>query len=179
MPNNSEHIGSLWTFENPKSIIIEWEKLPFNTKASIKWRGVLFHIRISAHKTEFGWTRMITFLYLDKLYHCGLTKWKWSGGGNGIYPPEIATATHKLEIKTGGHYLTLKDELIENKKNVEILENPFEIIKTPENIIFDEPKPEVVKEPVKLEINKNQVSLYDYNNLSLYINSYAYFKKKI
>ena len=178
MINNTEHNEGLWTFENPKSIILKWDELPFNTKTSIRWRGQLIHIEIKAFKTEYGWTRVITFLYQDKLYHCRLTKWKWSGGGNGVYPPEIATSIHNLKIRTGGNFLSLKDELIESKKDVEILENPFEIIKTPESIVFEEPKPEVIKEPVKLEIEKNQVTLYEYQDHRININSYAYFEKE-
>ncbi len=178
MTNNSEQIDSLWTFENPKSIFVKWDQLPFNTKASIRWRGLLIHIRIKARETEYGWTRVITFLHQDKLYHCKLTKWKYSGGTNGVYPPKISTETHNLQIRTFGHSLSLTDELIESKNDIELIENPFVIMNTPESIVFDEAEPTVVKEPIKLKIEKNKVTLYEYHDLKVNINSYAYFENE-
>lgn len=167
---------NLWTIENPKSILLSWDKLPFSTKTSIKWRGTVIHIRIKANQTETGWTRVITFLYKDKLYHCGLAKWKWTGGGYGVYPPEISTSTNKLTISTGGAHLRMKDDLIEPYEIDDKVEHPFEIFTTPNEIVFDEPKPEIIKEPIKPKIEKNQVKLYEYKGSSIDINSYAYFE---
>ena len=176
--NNIEQFKGLWKFENPKSILLKWDELPFFTTTSVRWRGELIHIRINAHVSENGWTRLITFLYQDKLYPCRLTKWKWSGGGNGVYPPEITTSNHNLKIRTGGDFISLKDELIKSKKDVELLTNPFEILQTPENIVFEEQKPEVKKEPAKIKIEKNRVTLYEYRDHRININSYAYFEKE-
>ncbi len=185
MKNNTEHIEGLWTFENPKSIKLNWGEFPFNTMTSIIWRGLLIHIRVKTEKQEFGWTIVITFLYQNKLYHCKLTKYKGNGGRHGDNPPEVATATHNLQIRMfGPSGLTLNDELIESNKNIEISENPFVIIKTTESSIFDNINPEVTKEPVKLAIKKNEVklaikknevTLYEYKDHRISINSYAYF----
>lgn len=174
MINNEVYTKSSWTFQKPQNIILTWKELPFCTKTSVKWRGQLIHIRIKANKTVYGWTRLITFLYRDKLYPCGLTKWKWSGGGNGINPPKISTSTHKLKIDTGADFLSLKEELIGSGGNLNISGNPFEIFETPEDIVFELPEP-VVSRKKEIKIEKNEVTLYKYSDHNININSYAYF----
>lgn len=131
---NVENKDSLWIFQTPEKIVLEWSELPFETKTSVNWRGLIIHFRVQANKTPFGWTRLVSIRYQEQLYQCKLTKYKWSGGSNGIYPPKISTEDNNLIIKTGGYFILLEDE---SKEKREILKTPFEIIITPEDITFD------------------------------------------
>ena len=102
-----------WVQENPKSLLLHWTGLPFHYSQIIVWRGIELPIKIACYKTEFGHTRIISFVYENKIYPCGLTKWKWSGGGNGVHPPEINTSKHHLKIRTGMNFIRFEDELID------------------------------------------------------------------
>lgn len=81
------------------SVFIGWKELPFQGVLAIQWRGIYFTININAHKIEFGKTQTVTFTYKGEDYPCKLTKWKYTGGGNGIYPPHIETESHFLKIR--------------------------------------------------------------------------------
>ena len=55
-----------WVQENPESIFIAWDKLPFQIISTIEWRGIVFHVRIKSYKYEYGVKRFITFLNDNK-----------------------------------------------------------------------------------------------------------------
>jgi hypothetical protein len=165
---------NLWTNKSPKSIELRCNTLPFYAKTSVNWRGQIIHIRIKAEKTEYGWVRLITFRYNNKLYPCGLLKWNWPGSGSGS-PPEISTSNYKLEIVVLVNNVVLKDVLIKPYERDGKIEHPFEIFTTPENIVFDKRKRSISLGPDKPIIEKNQVTLYEYRN-RVVINSYAYFE---
>ena len=178
MNKNMEYNDCLWTIENTRNIVLKWDQTTFKTTTSIRWRGILFHIRINAHQTENGSTASMTYLYNNKLYDCKLTKWKWAGGSNGIYPPAITTSSHSLKIRGGLNFLSIKEEPIQpNNKTNQFEEFPFEIIKTPDYIIFDIPI-KIEKKPEEIKVEKNQVVLYEFKNSNESINSYAYFDKE-
>jgi DNA repair exonuclease SbcCD nuclease subunit len=58
--------------------------------------------------------------------------------------------------------------------DLEFIENPFEIFETPEDAVFEIPEP-VVSKRKEIKIEKNQVTLYEYRDHNININSYAYF----
>jgi hypothetical protein len=91
------------------SIFIGWKELPFIWSLAVLWRGIYFTVSIKAFKIQFGETRIITFKYNGKEFPCSLTKWKYTGGSNGIYPPQIETESHSLKIKTGLNFFELTD----------------------------------------------------------------------
>lgn len=118
-----------WVFENPRTISIFWDHIPFEITASIRWRDIEFQVKVSASIIENGSTRTLSFLYDNRTYHCKLTKWKYMGGGHGDKFPEIATRTHKIKIFSGLDFLSLTDELIiQAEGEVKTDENPFGII---------------------------------------------------
>jgi hypothetical protein len=102
-----------WVQENPKSLLLHWTGLPFQYSQIIVWRGIELPIKIECEKTEFGYTTLISFVYKNKVYPCRLTKWKYSGGGNGIYPPDVNTAKYHLKIRFGMDFIRFEDELID------------------------------------------------------------------
>lgn len=91
------------------SIFIGWKELPFEWRFAILWRGIYLTININAHRTEYGQTQTVVFSYKGVDYLCKLTKWKWSGGGNGIYPPHIETESYSLKIRIILNALELTD----------------------------------------------------------------------
>jgi len=131
---------NIWVFENPKTISIWWDHIPFEMKVSVLWRNSIFHVRVLAHKIENGSTRTLSFLHENRTYHCKLTKWKYTGGGHGDKYPEIYTLSHKIKIFSGLNFLSLTDELIiPDKEEVKIDEKPFNIFCLAEDIDFDLP----------------------------------------
>jgi hypothetical protein len=134
MKNQSE----LWSFQSPNSITLSWNSIPFYLKTTIRWRSLLFNIQIKAEKIQYGSMRTISFLYNGKLYHNKLTKWKYTGGGNGIYPPNIKTETHCLNINTGLQYISFTDKFIGGNKFENLKEEfSFEILNAPNEVVFE------------------------------------------
>lgn len=131
---------NIWVFENPKTISIWWDHIPFKLTASFQWRDITFHVRVSARKIENGSTRTLSFLYGNRTYNCKLTKWKYMGGGHGDKYPELVSAAHKIKIFSGLDFLSLTDELfIQAHEDVENDESPFSIFYPPEDADFNFP----------------------------------------
>jgi hypothetical protein len=131
---------NIWVYENPKTITIWWDYIPFEMTASIQWRNTIFHVRVSAHKIVNGSTRILSFLYNNKTYHCKLTKWKYMGGGHGDNYPEIVTQSHKIRISSGLNFLSLADELINpDSEDLKTDEHPLNFISPAADIDFDFP----------------------------------------
>ena len=126
-----------WVQENPKTLLLHWTKRPFHYSQIIVWRGIELPFKIACKDTEFGHSRLISFLYENKIYPCGLTKWKWMAGGNGIYPPEINTSKHHLKIRTGSDFIRFEDELIDTTIKEEIEEPATFLLKgIPSQMLF-------------------------------------------
>jgi hypothetical protein len=108
-----------------ESILIHWQELTFYWTISVLWRGIYFVIHIKVLKTELFSTRIITFKYKGDEYPCSLTKWKYMGGGNGVYPPHIETELHSLKIRLTFNSIELTDFRKVDSENHEIHSNPF------------------------------------------------------
>jgi hypothetical protein len=105
---------------------LKWGEPPINYRIAVLWRRLYFQIQIKAFKIEFGLTRIIKFDYNGREYPCSLTKWKYMGGGNGIYPPLIETSTHYLRINTTLHSLTITEEAkASESEDVSLDKNPM------------------------------------------------------
>jgi hypothetical protein len=102
-----------WVQENPKSLLLRWTGLPFHYSQIIVWRGIELPIKIEFEKIEFGYTTLISYVFENKVYPCRLTKWKYSGGGNGIYPPDVNSDKYHLKIRSGMDFIRFEDELID------------------------------------------------------------------
>ena len=170
---------NLWQNRNPKVLSIAWDiawaKLPFYTKTTVVWRDITLHIRIDVHATEYGLSRLVTFLYDNKLYHCALGKYKGHGGSNGVHPPKISTLNHSLKIQTGLSGLSITEETINPMAERDGV-SPFRIIQTPDDIVFDLPVVKKDPEPPKIKLDKGTVTLYENKMDNININSLAYFE---
>lgn len=107
--SNSVNTKNFWCFDIPGILYLKWDTLPFTIKNRIEWREKDFHVQINAYKINFGCTREISFIYDNKQYDCMLTKWKYTGGGNGIYPPQVTAKDYALKIKMTINYLSFTD----------------------------------------------------------------------
>lgn len=167
-----------WIPVDAKSMAFQWDIPTKPLQTSIVWRGLPIHLRMEHRSTQFGGTFVTTWWYNNKLYHVKTTKYKWSGGHHGDYPPEISTSTHKLKIGSVSRGILLQDDPIPPHQNLNH-PYPFKIITTPADIDFGDPWSTGRKTESRISppVNKSEVTLYDFNNSSLYVQSNAYFDK--
>lgn len=121
-----EQNGKIFLKTQNNGVHIYWKELPVQKSIEVTWRGEHLLLKIEAFKTQYGSTRIITFNYRDIEYPCSLTKWKYLGGGNGIYPPRIETESHYLKVNLTLSSMELTD-MAKNFASDDDTANPFTI----------------------------------------------------
>ncbi len=178
IPDLEKYPKGEWIQIDPNTIAFRWNIPTKPIKTSLVWRGIPIHLRMESRSNQYGWTFVMTWLYNHKLYHVKTTKWKWSGGRHGDNPPEIATSTHRLKIRSISSGIMLQDDQVlpyDAPPGHQI----FEIVKTPEDVDFGDPWSTGKIEPSRVvpAIIKDEVSLYDYDNTSIHLQSNAYYEE--
>lgn len=133
-----ENIQTEWTDEKPGRLYLEWDTIPFNFKSTVLWRDEIIHIKVAVYKIEHGHTRIITFVYKKEIYNVALTKWKYLGGGNGVYPPEIRNSKYRLKIASSLGSLELIDEELIEPAFIPLVEKgELRSVRTPDFVHFN------------------------------------------
>jgi hypothetical protein len=162
---------------NSNSLIFEFDSFPFEIKKTITWREMTFHIKFSGFATDQKSELSIIILMNGERYFFKTIKSKQWFHSEGELP-KIQTPTHSLAIGPYNNFrsLSLTDALLNPiGETIDNIENVFAISDAPSYIIFELPKQEKKEKDIVLE--KNQVTLYEYKDRNVNINSYAYFEK--
>jgi len=169
--------SNLWIKDNPNCLTIRWED-SIDLKSSILWRGLIFHVKLTGSNLEFGKGRTIVFIFDNIEYKCQYWRYKQFGGCTDHMKPIIKTLHNELKITMDLNSLSLEDIQLDDSQPYLPQGELFEISEPPSDIFVDLPiieEPEI--KPVKIRIKKNEVTLYEYKDSEININSFAYFEK--
>ncbi len=168
---------NLWKKDNTNCLSIKWED-SIDLKSSILWRGIIFHVRLKGNTLEFGRGRSIVFIYDNKEYKCDYWRWKQFGGCTDHMKPIIKTLHNELKITMDLKSLSFEDVQLDDSQPTQPQGELFEISEPPPDIFVELPVNNVPeKKSANIRIEKNEVTLYEYKDSKVKINSLAYFEK--
>lgn len=171
-----EKIYDTWRTEKEGEIIIDFEKAPYVRTYTIVWRGQTIHLKIKGYLTEYGYGQTNIMVYNNQRFGCGMAKWKYMGGSTGNNIPVITSGLYKLNFRASLNRAWFYEEAISPLPiNVKLEPCRFEILDTPESIVFEDPVvPKIVLPTISLG-NLYSITLYEYSDAKVNIDNLAYF----
>ena len=172
----TENDTQLQTQITEDQLILSWKTdKNYHSSITFEWRNILIHLNIEYNPTIFE----IKTLINGEKHRFG---WGRSHGGGGSIgeKPNIETPTHQLLVSLSQNQVKLLDK---NKTDNSSANNdgiPFKIIFIPSSFDFKEPVPVPDANKIfKSKLNSKEVTLYEFKDGNITINSLAYFEKDI
>ena len=160
-------------------LILTWDKKgEYHSRITFEWRNRLIDMKVDVDTTWKSRTDTITINMGGKTSRFGVGR-ATIGAGTIGKQPKIETLENYLSISQRENKVTITDNLKEGKPSIFEDTRVFKVINIPSNFSLKMAETEENKiRDFKSKMKKNEITLYEFNDANININSYVYYENE-
>jgi hypothetical protein len=177
--NNTEDKDHLEANIIGNELILTWDKKgDFHSGITFEWRNHLIHMKVDVDTTWKSRNDTVTINIDGKTSRFGVGRASIGAGAIGK-KPKIETLENYLSISQRENKVTIKDNLKEGKPSMFEDTIVFKVINIASSFSFKKTETEENKiREFKSKLKRNEITLYEFTDARININSYVYFEEE-